>query len=221
MNRLGVVMENLDAAGGLPIAHVMSHLACAAEPANPRNRRQLELFRTARACFPAASASLAASAGIFLGPDFGFDMVRPGISLFGGGPCERPDERLGAVATLEAPVLQLRDLNAGDRVGYGDGFTARAPMRIAILGAGYADGLLRGSKGKATAWLAGQPAPVLVVSMDLIAIDVSACPGVAPGDQVELLGAHALLDDLAAASGTVAHECLVRLSARAERRYVG
>jgi alanine racemase len=218
MNRLGLGEADLAAAHDLRVVHVMSHLACAAEPDSPRNRRQLERFVPLRAAFPSASASLAASAGIFLGADFRFDMVRPGVSLFGGGPLERPDARIAAVATLEAPILQLRDLQPGDRVGYGDGFTAGRPMRLALLAAGYADGVIRRAKGSASAWLAGRPAPILVVSMDLIAVDVTGISA-REGDLVELLGGNALLDDLAAASGTVAHEILVRLSARAERRY--
>jgi alanine racemase len=221
MNRLGVSDREAEAARSLRIVHVMSHLACAADPDDARNAEQLARFRAARALFPDATASLAASAGVFVGPDFHFDLVRPGISLFGGGPRERPDDRLAAVAALDAPILQLRDLKAGDRVGYGDGFTAAEPLRVAILGAGYADGFLRRAMSKATAFLNGQAAPVLVVSMDLIAVDVSGCLGMAVGDRVELLGPNALLDNLAAASGTVAHECLVRLSDRAERTYVG
>jgi alanine racemase len=221
MNRLGVGAADLAGAADLNITLVMSHLACAADPLDPRNARQLAAFAGARRAFPGAAASLAASAGIFLGPDYRFDVVRPGISLFGGGPRERPDPQLAAVATLEAPSLQIRDLNAGDQVGYGEGFTAAGAMRVAILAAGYADGEIRSSKGAAIGRDCGRPAPVLVVSMDLIAVDVSDCPGAATGDFVELLGPRALLDDLAAAGGTVAHECLVRLSMRAERRYVG
>lgn len=221
MNRLGLAEGDLAAAAGLPIVHVMSHLACAADPESPRNSVQRARFRAARALFPDASASLSASAGIFLGRDYHFDLVRPGISLFGGGPRERPDKRIAAAATFEAPILQVRHLQAGDQVGYGDGFTAPGPTTIGVLGAGYADGVLRRSKGAAVAWFQGRPAAILVVSMDLIAVDLSAAQDPQVGDLVELLGPNALLDDLAAAGGTVAHECLVRLSDRAERLYVG
>ena len=221
MNRLGVTAEEAEACRDLNIVHVISHLACAAEADNPRNRTQLERFRQTRAWFPHATASLSASAGVFLGADFAFDLVRPGISLFGGGPLERTDGRIAPVATLDAPILQIRHLQAGDAVGYGDGFTADRPMPIGLLAAGYADGLLRRGKGKAVAWLNGAPAPILIVSMDLIAVDLSAADAARVGDRVELLGENALLDDLAAATDTVAHECLVRLSARAERVYLG
>lgn len=217
MNRLGVDVDDARAASDLKVELVMSHMACAADPAHPRNARQLALFREARARFPNAQASLAASAGIYLGPAHHFDMVRPGISLYGGGPREVADERFAAVATLDAPLMQVRDLKAGDAVGYGDGFRATGPIRVGLVGAGYADGLLRRAMGRMNAWIDGAPAPILTVSMDLLAVDLTKTPGAKPGDRVELLGPHARLDDLAASAGTVAHECLVRLSARAER----
>ncbi|MBS0408345.1 MAG: alanine racemase [Proteobacteria bacterium] len=221
MNRLGVDVDDARAAADLKVELVMSHLACAADPASPRNARQLALFREARARFPDAPASLAASAGIYLGADYHFDMVRPGISLFGGGPREVPDPAFRAVARLEAPILQVRDLKAGDAVGYGDSFVADRAMRIGLLAAGYADGLLRRAMGRASAWIGDAPAPILTVSMDLLAVDLTQSPGARPGDLVELLGPRAHVDDLAAATGTVAHECLVRLSPRAERVRLG
>ena len=221
MNRLGLTLDEAEGARDLPVAMVISHLACAAEPACPRNGIQLALFAQARALFPDAPASLSASAGIFLGPDYHFDMVRPGISLYGGGPREVPDPRFAAVARLEAPIVQVRDLRPGDAVGYGDGFVAGRPMRIGLLAAGYADGIHRRAKGEANAWIGGVRAPILTISMDMLAVDLDGADQAAPGDMVELLGPSALVDDLAVAAGTVAHECLVRLSARAERVYLG
>ena len=221
MNRLGLTLDEADAARDLPVAMVMSHLACAADPANPRNGIQLALFAQARALFPDAPASLSASAGIFLGADYHFDMVRPGISLYGGGPREIADARFAAVARLEAPIVQVRDLRPGDAVGYGDGFVADRPMRIGLLAAGYADGFHRRAKGVASAWIGGVRVSILTISMDLLAMDLDGAPQAVAGDLVELLGPSALVDDLALAAGTVAHECLVRLSARAERVYLG
>jgi alanine racemase len=124
------------------------------------------------------------------------------------------------VATLEAPILDLRALEAGDRLGYGSTFTADRPTRIAIVAAGYADGLIRAAMGKAHAFAAGAPRRLLVINMDLSAIEIGDA-ALRIGDPVELLGANALLDDLAEAAGTVAHEVLVRLSTRAERVYLG
>lgn len=221
MNRIGLSVDEAAAVIGLgvPVALVMSHLGNAADPDHPRNGRQLARFESVRRLFPAAQASLAASAGIWLGEDYRFDQVRPGIGLFGGGPREVPDPALKAVARLEAPVLQLRDIAAGDHVGYGDMFTASADMRIALVAAGYADGLLRRGAGRTWAWMNGARLPILAVTMDLIAIDITGQPDPRPGELAELLGPHALLDDLASAVGTAPHECLTRLSSRARRVY--
>lgn len=227
MNRQGLTVQDVhaltNAPGGLRTLDVpllVSHLGSATDPAEPRNPQQLARFREVRSLFPESRASLAASAGAFLGPDYRYDMVRAGISLFGGGPQERPDPRLKAVATLAAPVLDVRNLQPGDRVGYGSGFTANRPMRIAIVAAGYADGVIRAAMGRGYAWAAGARRPLLAVNMDLTVIEAGDA-AIAPGDPVELLGPNALLDDLASAAGTVAHEVLVRLSPRAQRIYLG
>jgi len=227
MNRQGLTLDDaralVAAPGGLrplDVPLLVSHLGSATEPAEVRNPEQLARFRDARALFPDSRASLAASAGAFLGPDYRHDMVRAGISLFGGGPEERPDPRLKAVATLTAPVLDIRRLQAGDRVGYGATFTADRPMSVAVVAAGYADGVIRAAAGKGYAWAAGGRRALLAVNMDLLVIDLGDATA-EPGDPVELLGPDALLDDLANAAGTVAHEVLVRLSPRAERVYLG
>lgn len=223
MNRLGIgVDEALALAkGGFRPSLIMSHLGRAEAPAQARNADQLARFTPVREAFPDAPASLAASAGIYLGADYRFEAVRPGISLYGGGPREVPDPRIRAVATLTAPVLQVRDLRAGEAVGYGTMFTAPRAMRIAVVGAGYADGIIRAAHRTARAYLAGAAAPFVVVTMDLIALDISARPDVKIGDEAQLLGPNALLDDLASASGSVAHECLVHLGRRAQRTYLG
>lgn len=222
MNRQGLApqaLADLAAEGGLEPVLLMSHLGSAAEPDSPRNHIQLERFREARRLFPDLPASLAASAGLFLGPEWRFEMVRPGISLFGGGPLERPDPRIAAVATLDAPILYVRTVAAGEWLGYGSRLKLDQPMRIAVVAAGYADGVLRRGGGRASAWFAGAPRPVRIVNMDLLAIEIGDAPA-RPGDRVELMGPNLPLDDLAAATDTVAHECLVRLSSRARRRYV-
>ncbi|WP_293677249.1 alanine racemase [uncultured Phenylobacterium sp.] len=227
MNRQGLSFEEArafiaspGALDALDIPLVMSHLGSATEPREQRNRDQLARFRELRALFPEARASLAASAGAFLGAEYSHDMVRAGVSLFGGGPEERPDPRLRAVATLTAPVLDIRNLQPGDRVGYGAAFTAQKPMRVAIVGAGYADGVIRAAMGKGYAWAASGRRRLLTVNMDLLAIDIGGA-AIDIGDHVELLGPNVPLDDLASAAGTVAHEVLVRLSPRAERIYLG
>jgi alanine racemase len=227
MNRQGLtrdearaVAQSTDRLRGLEIGLVMSHLGSASEPENPRNKSQLSGFLDALALFPAARASLAASAGIFLGADYRFDQVRPGIGLFGGGPRERPDGRLSAVATLTAPILDIRNLRAGDVVGYGDSVRMSAPTRVAVVAAGYSDGVVRAAKAGGHAWFGGALRPLLIVNMDILIIEIGDAEA-AIGDTVELLGPHAHLDDLAAAAGPVAHDVSVRLSRRAERVYLG
>lgn len=227
MNRQGVTPDEarvlVQAPGAfthLDLGLIMSHLGSATDPTDPRSAAQLARFLPVRALFPKARASLSASAGIFLGPDYRFDIVRPGVSLYGGGPEERPDPRLKAVATLDAPILDIRNIAPGETVGYGSRVKVDRPTRVAIVGAGYADGLVRAAMGQAQAWFAGALRPFLIVTMDLIAIDIGDTPA-RPGERVELMGPNALIDDLAAAAGTVAHECLVRMSERAERVYLG
>lgn len=224
MNRQGLTpaqaLSLAAAPAGPAIRLLVSHLGSATDPAEPRNAQQLACFGDVRAAFPDVPASFAASAGAFLGPDYRYDMVRAGISLYGGGPEERPDPRLRAVATLTAPILDIRDLQPGDRVGYGSHFAAGRAMRVAVLAAGYGDGVIRAGMGRGRAWAAGAPRPILAINMDLTVVDLG--DGEAPvGTHVELLGPHALLDDVASAAGTVAHEVLVRLGTRAERVYLG
>lgn len=229
MNRLGLTPAEVDALlaapdtlAGLEVGLVMSHLACAEDPAHPLNRSQRDAFaRTARN-FPRARKSLANSAGLFLGEDYLFDMVRPGISLYGGGPRGRPDPRIRPVVSLEATILQVRSVSAGETVGYGAAYTAEKTRRIAILAAGYADGVLRSESPGGYGWVGGIPRPFLGrISMDLIAMDVSEGAQPQPGEIVELLGGRALLDDQAAAGGSVAYELLVRIGGRAKRSYIG
>ncbi|MGA0604413.1 alanine racemase [Phenylobacterium sp. VNQ135] len=227
MNRQGLTPDETralaqapDRLRGLEIGLVMSHLGSAAETGDPRSADQLAAFRAIRPLFSEARASLAASAGIFRGAEYRFDVVRPGVSLYGGGPFDRPDDRLKAVATLTAPILDIRNLRPGDRLAYGRQYTADRPVRAAIVAAGYTDGVIRASNGGGYGWIAGARRPLLAVTMDVLAIDIGDA-AVTVGDAVELLGPNAHLDDQAAAAGTVAHEVLVRLSRRAERIYLG
>ena len=226
MSRQGVshdearaLAQSIDRLRGLDVQLVMSHLGAGATPDDPHNALQLARFTTVRALFPEARASLAASAGAFLGPAYRFDVVRPGVSLYGGGPQESPDPRLRAVARLTAPILDIRTVRAGERLGYGAKVVMERTTRIAVIGAGYADGVIRAAKG-GYAWCAGAPRRLLIVNMDLLAIDLGEADAQV-GEAVELLGEHALLDHLATAAGTVAHEVLVRLGRRGERVYLG
>ncbi len=220
MNRLGFRPEDAPAPfNGVEL--VMSHLACADEPAEPMNRRQRDTFANVSALYPNATKSFANSGGCFLGPDFGFDAVRPGICLYGGGPEGRPDARLKAVGALTAEVLQVRDVPAGETVGYSRGFLAETPRRIATCGAGYADGFLRANSPRGEVWAAGRLLPIVGrVSMDVIAVDITGAD-VAQGDRVELFGPNRLVDDAANAAGTISYEMMTSVSPRVTRDHVG
>ena len=229
MNRLGLRPEEGQALAKAPgrlnpidIDLVISHLACADEAAHPMNATQLAVFSEVRRAFPDARASLANSAAVFLGSDYLFDQVRPGIGLYGGGPFGEPDARFKTVGTLEAPILQMRAVPPGESIGYGAAWTAATSTRVAILAAGYADGVLRSFSPGGYAFLDGQRRPLLGrVSMDLIAVDVTGCDAAIPGAMVELLGSNVTVDDAARLAGTSAYEILTRIGPRAERHYVG
>ena len=220
MNRLGFRAEDApDPFDGLEL--VMSHLACADDPSQPMNRGQCDAFTAVAQQYPGTMRSFANSGGCFLGPDYAFDAVRPGICLYGGGPEGRPDDRIRSVATLTAQVLQIRDVPAGESVGYSRGFKAQSAVRIATCGVGYADGVLRSTnaKGLGRVWANGALCPILGrVSMDVIAIDVTDVD-IAVGDDVELFGTNRALDDAATAAGTISYELLTSVTARVPRLF--
>ena len=220
MNRLGFRPEAApEPFAGLDL--VLSHLACADDPAEPMNARQRDAFAAAAARYPGTVRSFANSGGVFLGADYGFDASRPGICLYGGGPEGRPDDRIRPVATLTAEVLQVREIRAGESVGYSRGFVADAPRRVATVAAGYADGVLRSYSPAGQVQVGGALRPIVGrVSMDVCAVDVTGLE-VAVGDPVELFGPNRALDDAAAAAGTVAWELLTSVGPRVTRLYTG
>jgi alanine racemase len=215
MNRLG--MEPADWAAlraeaeDGPITLVMSHLACADEPDHPANAAQLKAFNemTEGARAP---RSLAATGGILLGPDYHFDLTRPGIGLYGGLPFTEATP----VVRLSLPVIQTRDLAPGETVGYGCTFTATRPTKIATVSAGYADGLIRAASNRATLWAGDTPCPLAGrVSMDLLTVDVTNLSAVP--DTLDILGPHQTVDTLADAAGTIGYEILTSLGPRYSR----
>ena len=232
MNRLGLSLAEAKGLAADPdllalIAPrlLVSHLACADTPAHPLNAKQLADFHEARALFPGVRASFANSAGVFLGREYHFDLVRPGMALYGGIFSEARAP-LRPVVTAEARVLRVRDGAAGSTVGYGATQTLATPSRIAILGAGYADGYHRAASSRdgkpgPRVFIRGQHAPILGrVSMDLIAVDVTAIAAVTAGDWAELFGTHVPVDEVAGCAGSVGYELLTQLSPRYARRYV-
>jgi len=229
MARLGLSLDEalaLDQATLPRLSLVMSHLACADEPAHPLNARQISDFATVRAHFSNFPASLCNSSGLFLRGAPGLDLVRPGVALYGGNPTLDKPNPMQPVVTLEARVLQVRDVAAGESVGYGATWTSRRPVRVAIIGAGYADGYLRAGSSSddfdsAIALVHGMPCPIAGrISMDLTAIDISALPPAAVGrnDWIELIGKRLTVDEVGRRAGTIGYEVLTSLGPRYHRR---
>lgn len=220
MNRLGFRPEDApEPFDGLEM--VLSHLACGDDPAEPMNARQRDAFSEVVKRYPGTVRSFANSGGVFLGPDYAFDALRPGICLYGGGPEGRPDPRIKAVATLSAEILQVRETPEGESVGYSRKFIAGRPTRIITVAAGYADGVLRSYSPRGEVFVAGRFRPIVGrVSMDVCAVDATGLD-VAVGDRVELFGPNRLLDDAATAAGTISYELLTSITARVPRAYVG
>jgi alanine racemase len=218
INRLGLspaeaVSDLLD---GLALDTLHSHLACAETPGHPLNALQRDRFSALAARIPARRHALANSGGIGLGPGYHFTLTRPGIGLYGGG--EAPGGgRLHPVARLQARILQIRPVAAGDSVGYGATFIAAGPMRLAIVALGYADGYPRALSGKGMARAGGRPCPGIGrISMDLAAFDLTDAPGVVEGGFLDVdfdLGA------IATATGRTEYELLTGLGARYARDY--
>jgi alanine racemase len=219
MNRLGLEPAEWEAVRGIALSQgpdlVLSHLACADEPEHPMNAWQLGVFRQLTDGIE-APRSLSATGGLLLGPEYHFDMVRAGIGLYGAAPftAGRP------VVRLSLPVIQTRDLAAGEAVGYGCSWEAEVPSRIATVAAGYADGLSRVLSNHAMLFANGTPCPIAGrVSMDLITVDVTHLPE--PPVALDVICPEQTVDDLAALSGTIGYEVLTALGARYSRRYVG
>jgi alanine racemase len=227
MNRLGLSSDEVSVLAadadarlkGLNLTLVMSHLASADDAGHSLNATQLSRFRQALAMLPPAPASLAASAGILLGPDYHFDLVRPGIGLYGANPRKDGKNPFQTVAVLEGRILQTRRIDTGDSVGYAATFHAKRPTLLATVALGYADGVMRSAAAAGMAAAAGSRAPFAGrISMDLATLDVTGL-SVQPGDWAELIGDTVTLDDVAAAAGTNAYEILTGLGARVPRIY--
>ncbi|MEI9929253.1 MAG: alanine racemase [Rhizomicrobium sp.] len=198
----------------------MSHLACADDPGAAMNRTQLDRFRAILALLPPAPASLSSSGGVLLGKDYAFDMVRPGVGLYGGNPQPAAPNIFSTVAVLTGRILQLRKIDKGESVGYGASFTASRPTIIATAGLGYTDGLMRSLGNRGAGAIDGKCMPFVGrVSMDLVTLDVTDAPGVKVGDDIEFIGDTISLEDIAANAGTAAYEILTSLARRVPRHY--
>jgi alanine racemase len=235
MNRLGLTLVEANGivprinAGDHGITLVMSHLACAESLNHPLNAKQVATFREIASLFSGVPASLSNSSGIYLGPQFQFDLVRPGAALYGINPTPEADNPMQGVVELKARIVRLRDVERGDSVGYGGTWTARRPTKLAIVSTGYADGYFRaasandGTRG-AEVIVAGKRCPVAGrISMDLMAIDITDLPDKTArrGHMVTLIGEGITVDELAHHFGTIGYEVLTSLGKRYARIYKG
>lgn len=242
MNRLGLSPSEARTLAGenrltraLTPRLLLSHLACADDPAHHLNRRQLESFESLGRVFDGIESSLANSAGCFLGPAFAFDLARPGIALYGGRPVNGIDNPMEPVVTAEARIVQVRRVPAGETVSYGAASALSRDTLVAVASVGYADGYHRAGSGAgvplrdvrpqgARGILHGHAVPVLGrVTMDLTMFDVTGLgpAAVAAGDWIELFGPNLPIDDAAAAAGTISYELLTSLGRRYHRHYAG
>lgn len=212
---------------GLEIRYLMSHLACADDPEHPKNQEQLAQFKHLQAMLPEGlqntPVSFANSSGIFLGSEFQFDLLRPGIALFGGNPCPAEQNPMKPVVHLQGKILQVHDVDSKNTVGYGATWKSARKARIATVSVGYADGYFRSLGNQAECAIKNKKVPVVGrVSMDMISIDIT---GLAPeecarGTLVSLIGGAIELDTVAENAGTISYEILTGLGHRCHRRYL-
>lgn len=229
MNRLGVSASDVAALRQITDfapQMVMSHFVSADVMDSPLNQKQISAFEELAALFPHAIKSMANSSGIFLPSQPHYQLVRPGYALYGGNPTPLLPNPMRHIVTLEVPILQMRQIQAGQSVGYNGTWRASRPTRLATISAGYADGLLRSAMGTnlrygGHVYVGGHACPYVGrISMDLSVIDVSAVKGLQRGDMVEVLGAHISVDQLGQAAATIGYEILTSLGQRYERKYI-
>lgn len=226
LNEAATVKRMIEQVGYAP-QMIMSHLACADIPGHEKNRTQLALFASVMSQFPNIPASLANSAGLMTNRDNHFQMVRPGIALYGGRAVASRRNPMAQVVTLEAPILMVKEVKTGETVGYGALQTMHRDSRIAIVGIGYADGFFRSLSSAdnhrgTNVVISGVPCPIVGrVSMDMIGVDVTDLPQLpAPGAMAEIIGKTVTVDDHADVAGTIGYEVLTSLKGRYQRQYV-
>ncbi|WEK47019.1 MAG: alanine racemase [Candidatus Andeanibacterium colombiense] len=217
INRLGIAMGQIGdpLLARLDIDILMSHLASADEDV-ALNAVQRARFGEACAAIAAKRRSLSNSAGIALGPDYAFDLTRPGVALYGGVPCPELAGTIRQVAYPQAAIIQVRELQSGDIVGYNAQFTAQAPMRVGVVSLGYADGFMRSWSARGALQYGEARLPLLgKVSMDMVVVDLAAAPQLAEGDWLDV---PYYLPDAAIASGLSQYELLTVLGSRFTRQ---
>ena len=229
MNRLGLgpdetkkLLKKMSLLDGVNVQMIMSHFACADEKDHPLTIQQRHDFDNIAQHFPDAQRCLNNSPGIFRCPDHHYDMVRPGIAMYGGNPTPEADNPMQAVAALDCRILQIRNVSKEESIGYGASHSFAKPTTTATIALGYADGFLRSNSSRAKVYWKDKACPVLGrVSMDLVTIDIGHLrkkPAV--GDMVEILGPNQSVDDLAESAGTISYEILTSLGRRYQRHYI-
>lgn len=242
MNRLGLSVDEALALANDPTRPasfspvlLLSHLACASDPAHPQNRKQLESFQTVAKAYEGVESSLANSPGIHLGADYHFDLTRPGIAIYGGEAVDGCGNPYQPVVTAETRILQIRTAKAGETASYGAAHVLKRDSRLAIVSTGYADGYHRALSGAGVplrqtvqqggfGFIAGHRVPVAGrITMDLTIFDVTDVPegDIQAGDYIELFGHNITLDDAARAAGTIGYELLTSLGNRYQRSCIG
>jgi len=229
MNRLGLSPSELDVLTTRPdllrrleLRWIMTHLVSSEVPDDPANGAQRRRFTEACARLPAAPRSFANSSGLFLGSDFGSDLARPGAALYGINPTPGRPNPMRPVIRLRARILHVREVLAGEGVGYNETWTARRRSRIGTVSVGYADGFPRALSNRAVACFDGRRVPLVGrVSMDLTTFDLTDEPGCGAGDWLELIGPGLPVDEVAERAGTNGYEILTSLGRRYHRTYLG
>ena len=202
---------------------ILSHLACAHDPTHEMNAAQQTAFAIKAQNLSAKRKSLAASAGLFLGDRYHFDLVRPGIALYGGNPQPAGPNPMAQVLRIQGKILQVRSVDTPQSVGYGASYRVNGPTQIATVALGYADGYLRSFSNSGRAWIGGHEVQVAGrVSMDLTTLDVTGVPPhlVYPGASIDFIGPEQSLDQMAEDAGTIDYEILTRLGNRFGRHYL-
>ena len=202
---------------------VMSHLSCADNENSKLNKTQLELFNSISMHFPNCMHSLANSAGILLGKKYHFDMVRPGISLYGGHSKKNEGKIYHDVISLHAKLIQVREIYEGDTIGYGATFKAKSKMKIGTLGFGYADGFNRLFSNKYYVCFKNKKINVLGrISMDLITVDLTNLKinKNIMNEEFEIIGSKNSINKIAKTINTIPYEILTNLGKRYQRRYI-
>ena len=233
MNRLGLEVDQVGQVSHLKPQLIMTHFACADDPAHPLNQKQFDAFSEIRKMFPQARASLANSAAILSRGDCQFDLVRPGIALYGGAAVNGQKNPMQPVVRLQGRIVQIRHIKSGAPIGYGASHVFKRDSKVAIVAVGYADGYHRAASGSGVplsenngggyGFFNGCKVPIVGrISMDLTAFDITDVldGSVNQGEWIELIGKNIPVEEVAASAGTIDYEILTSLGRRFARSYI-